>query len=78
MNKVFLHEQDIYPLTPEGLAMAARELNEDVRITTSDYPERITGNHCNCLGNGEFVLQPAEKGQKRYMRCRICSGYSHL
>ena len=55
-----------------------------------DY--RLSGHHCNCgcdentPGNstlGEFELLPfsseeVQSGQKAYMFCRKCGGYSHL
>lgn len=55
-------------------------------------PYRLSGAHCNCgcdtslIGNpslGEFDLLPltddsVQEGQKAYMKCRKCGGYSHL
>jgi hypothetical protein len=49
------------------------------KIKYTDYPERLTGVHCDCgEGRGEFELLPKEEGQKRYIRCRLCGGHSHL
>jgi len=44
---------------------------------------RLEGDHCDCRGNGKFVLLPlldecVQSGQKRYMVCYICGKYSHL
>lgn len=44
---------------------------------------RLEGNHCDCNGNGEFVLLPlnskaVREGGKRYMKCRKCGLHSHL
>lgn len=53
------------------------------KIYPTEMQERIQGNHCDCYGNGEFVLLPKDdpmvkEGMKRYMRCRKCGCYSHL
>ena len=74
INYVFLREDVTTPLTNAQLA----EESGLKRITEEDYPERIMGDQCNCEGPGEFVLLPKIKGEKRYMQCRICGGYSHL
>ena len=81
MNKVFSTPTDINPLSPEALAVEANKVMRRPVFTATDFPERITGNHCWCGGNGEFVLEPVSEcleGGKRYMKCRICGGYSHL
>lgn len=44
---------------------------------------RLNGDHCDCCGNGEFVLLPlsheaVQSGMKRYMICQKCGGISHL
>jgi hypothetical protein len=54
------------------------------RIYPAEMKERISGTgHCDCRGNGEFILLPVDhpdvlEGGKRYMQCRKCGGWSHL
>ena len=54
------------------------------KIYAFDMKERISGKgHCDCYGEGEFVLLPVDhpdviEGQKRYMKCRKCGCFSHL
>lgn len=81
MNKIYKNKDDVIPLTPVALAFEVTDIG--MRATAEDYPKRIEGAHCNCNGNGEFVLLPKDvlyvvTAKKRYMQCRICGGYSHL
>lgn len=77
MNKVYYKRTSTKPLTQELLT-------KESGIAFDVYPmERIQGNHCDCNGNGEFVLLSKNnkcvvEGGKPYMKCRICGGYSHL
>ena len=76
-NRVFFRGSNI-PLTPKQLAKEAGS-----GLQESDYPERITGQLCDCAASGEFELLPKDdpavvEGGKRYMECRICGGRSHL
>jgi hypothetical protein len=78
INKVFYPGSDV-PLTPKQLADEAGP-----PLRESDYlPSRISGRHCDCKSGGEFELLPKDHpdvvaGEKRYMQCRICGGWSHL
>jgi len=78
INKVFLKGGRL-PLSSLRLAMEAGR-----GFKTSDFPERISGSGlCDCVNGGEFELLPEDdpqviEGGKRYMQCRICSGWSHL
>jgi hypothetical protein len=78
INKVYYKGSD-KPLTPKQLARAA-----GYWLTEYDLLERISGNgHCDCKNGGEFELlptknYPVKEGNKRYMKCRICGGHSHL
>ena len=52
-------------------------------FTDEEMHDRIIGNHCDCNGNGDFVLldandQACQEGGKRYMICQKCGGSSHL
>lgn len=74
MNQVFKTKQSKKPMTEQQLKSHAGEW-----FTM----ERIEGNHCQCDGNGEFVLLSKKhpvvvEGGKDYMVCRVCGGYSHL
>lgn len=74
MNKVFISKEAVKPMTLEELLKAAGPWFE---------MERIEGSHCDCDGEGEFVLlsedDPAVvEGGKRYMVCKKCNCYSHL
>jgi len=74
------------PLTSSELSDAANEVCVFKVFEASDFTgttNRISGIHCSCNGNGEFELLPAVHpdcvaGGKRYMKCRICGGVSHL
>ena len=76
-----------YLLSPKQLADAANAITKNKPFKPSDFDgpdSRIQGTgHCNCNGNGEFVLLPiahkdVQEGGKRYMQCRKCGGWSHL
>ena len=80
-NKVFQTIDGMTPLTPEELAYEANLIGG--AVSSSDYPERIMGEHCECSDGGEFVLSPldnpsVQEGGKRYMQCRKCGQWSHL
>jgi hypothetical protein len=77
MNYVFSDVNSTIPLTPAQLVEACHE-NGLKGITIHDYPSRILGDLCDCAGPGEFVLEPPEQQQKRYMCCRKCGCCSHL
>jgi len=78
IGRVF-YKGDSIPLT---LAQLAKEAGPFLKV--SDFPERVSGRgHCDCEGGGDFELLSADdpavvEGGKRYMRCRICGGISHL
>ena len=76
-NRVFYRGSRV-PLMPKQLAIEA-----GFNFQEPDYPARISGRHCDCAAGGEFELLPKDdpavvEGQKRYMQCRICGGWSHL
>lgn len=53
------------------------------KITNDEIKKRITGDLCDCHGNGRFVLLPitdndVQKDRKRYMQCKACGGWSEL
>ncbi len=89
MNQVFLTRTDKRPMLPRELAKAANALLPKPVLTQWDFSSlnpdnRLGGDgHCNCGGNGEFVLLPlsdpdVQEGKKRYMQCRKCGCWSHL
>lgn len=86
MNKVYAHPFNRNPMTSEALAAAANIITHNKPFTASDFEgedSRISGNHCYCDGEGEFLLLPVHdatvvEGEKRYMKCLKCGGYSHL
>lgn len=86
MNYVFVRG-GLVPLTPQQLADEANAITIRKPFAASDFEganSRIQGDgHCYCGGNGEFELLPVgnsavKEGQKRYMQCRKCGGWSHL
>lgn len=86
MNKVYKPNQTV-PLTAAQLAAEANAITLNKPFTPEMFEgpkSRIQGaGHCDCGGNGEFDLLPVyhadvREGQKRYMVCRKCGGYSHL
>ena len=87
MNKIFL-EDGKTEITDDARALIyALGFNSNKyfgRIFPGEMKERIQGKgHCDCCGDGEFVLLPVThpdvvEGQKRYMICRKCGGWSHL
>ena len=89
MNKVYRDEKSKNPMTAQELADAANAICsipvfEEWDFSPMNQRSRIAGTgHCGCFGNGEFVLLPldhpaVQEGEKRYMQCRKCGGYSHL
>ena len=89
MNKVFKDKNTAIPMTPKELADAANKICKGNPFRAWDFApaninSRIGGNgHCDCCGNGEFVILPendpdVQSGMKRYMQCRKCGGWSHL
>lgn len=87
MNKVFTSRTSTTPLTSDELARAANEITKRKPFTRFDFEgenSRLAGTgHCECAGDGEFVLLPANdpdviEGGKRYMQCRKCGCWSHL
>lgn len=85
MNNVYLPGSSI-PLNPFELASEANAITKRKPFSRFDFfgpDSRIRGNHCNCMGDGEFELLSKEhpdvtEGGKRYMQCRICGCWSHL
>jgi len=96
MNKVyasidsrrFLNDREILNkqiklLKAEGVQVHPYFLEVDPYVFVK---ERIQGSgHCDCNGNGEFILEPLEEclyknggGGKYYMKCRKCGCVSHL
>ena len=75
-NRVYTKETYTIPLTHNAIAEIAK-----CNTTAKDYENggRLDGDLCCCLGNGEFVICPDNvEGDKVYMQCRKCGGYSHL
>lgn len=75
-NRVFLEEHSPFPLAPYAIASIAK-----CHTTAKDYEKggRLDGDLCYCNGNGEFVIcKDNKEGDKVYMQCRKCGGYSHL
>ncbi len=75
-NRVYIKETDTTPLTPDEIAKIAK-----CNTTAKDYEKggRLEGDLCHCLGNGEFIICPNNvEGDKVYIQCRKCGGYSHL
>ena len=69
----------------EEICMISPNLEKAIKPTDIDIfvESRLEGDMCKCRGNGEFNLLPLEdeavqSGQKRYMTCYKCGGYSHL
>lgn len=86
MNQVFDVNGKV-PLTSQEIADAANALSHNKPFTKEMFEgpsSRIQGTgHCSCSGNGEFELlslydSAVQEGQKRYMQCRKCGGWSHL
>ena len=83
MNKVFKDNNNEYTAKELIYAFGFDSDKYVGKISESEMMERLEGNHCECYGNGEFVLLPADhpdcvEGMKRYMQCRKCGGWSHL
>lgn len=52
-------------------------------MTVSDVKKRLTGNFCDCKGNGRFELLPlcdpmVQANQVRYAQCRACGSYTKI
>ena len=87
-NKVYENVQaysEKREMTREELAQAAYVfLPEKSKYRNEPYDlSRLERDHCNCCGNGEFVLLPlsdeaVQSGMKRYMVCQKCGCVSHL
>ena len=86
MNIVFKKGSPV-PLKPGELAEEANAITQNKPFTVFDFmgpKSRIAGSgRCACGGHGEFELLPVshpdvQSGQKRYMFCRKCGGYSNL
>jgi hypothetical protein len=78
MNKVYSSKEATKEMTIE-------ELKKVVGFWVDiEYIKGILErNHCECKGNGEFVLLPEDdpavvEGGKRYMVCKKCNYHSHL
>lgn len=82
-NLVYKDENSKIPMTENELASEIWYGDKE-KIEKYGYDmSRISGDLCDCFGNGVFVLEKASEedkkvGQKRYMRCRKCGKYSHL
>lgn len=85
-NKVYANPYAEKPMTAKELIFALGFDSSKFfgKISENDMLERISGRHCDCSENeGEFILLPLNDkvvidGEKRYMSCRKCGGYSHL
>ena len=84
-NRVYANPYSDVPMNTKELiyALGFDSNRFEGRITPAEMEKRLFGTHCECKGEGEFVLLPlndemVEEGQKRYMKCRKCHGYSHL
>ena len=82
-NLVFKDEKSIMPMNQQELANEMWYGDKE-KIEKFGYDmSRISGDLCDCFGNGRFILEretPEDKkmGQKRYMKCKVCGKYSHL
>ena len=82
-NLVYKDENSKIPMTEKELANEIWYGDKE-KIEKCGYDmSRISGDLCDCFGNGVFVLEKASEedkkiGQKRYMRCKKCGQYSHL
>ena len=75
-NRVFMNEHDAISLPAYTLSAIAK-----CHTTAKDYEDggRLEGDLCFCNGNGEFVIcEDNKEGDKVYMQCRKCGGFSHL
>lgn len=83
MNLIFKNKNMNIPMTEQELANEFWYGDKE-KIKKYGYDiSRISGDLCDCDGNGRFILEeatPEDKkiGQKRYMQCKICGNYSHL
>lgn len=82
-NLVFKNTRSRKPMTERELAEEFWYGNKAKMKKYGYDMNRLSGELCDCDGQGRFVLEePTEYdkkiGQKRYMKCRICGNYSHL
>lgn len=85
MNTVYVSKRSTKPMTLRELTAAYNAIiPPQAKYYGLPYDmSRLEGDHCDCQGNGEFVLLPitdraVQEGGKRYMYCRKCGKYSHL
>lgn len=82
-NLVFKDEKSIMPMNQQELANEMWYGDKE-KIKKFGYDmSRISGDLCDCFGNGRFILEretleDKKMGQKRYMKCKVCGKYSHL
>lgn len=82
-NLVFKDKNSKIPMTKEELAEAYWDGDKE-KIEKYGYDmSRLSGNLCNCSGNGRFVLEEINSSdgkikEKQYMKCKKCGDYSHL
>lgn len=82
-NLVFKDKNSKIPMTKEELAEFYWD-GDKAKIEKYGYDmSRLSGNLCNCCGNGRFVLEKVtlsdnEIKEKQYMKCKKCGDYSHL
>lgn len=82
-NLVFKDKNSKTPMTKEELAEVYWDGNKE-KIKKYGYDmNRLSGNLCNCYGNGRFVLEEINSNadkikEKQYMKCKKCGDYSHL
>lgn len=87
LNRIFLPDEKTEITNDNHALLYAMGFDSDKyfgRIMPGEMQKRISGTgHCNCCGEGEFVLLPVNhpdviEGQKRDMICRKCNCWSHL
>ena len=82
-NLVFKDKNSKIPMTNEELAEFYWD-GDKAKIEKYGYDmSRLSGNLCNCCGNGRFVLEKVTLSgnkikEKQYMKCKKCGDYSHL
>ena len=85
MNKVYESKSN-KPLQIIQIVYRAQKARETANATLADYvgeKNRLAGRMCNCNGNGEFELLPAEdpmvsESGKALMFCRRCGRIANL
>jgi len=88
MNYVFATQDSERPLSPQELAYEANAIYSNGYEPLSEWDfegegSRISGDLCDCAGDGTFLLTPVYspsnlEGGKRYMQCMKCGCWSHL